>query len=81
MKSFISIEARESRLFTSATLPTRRGVMVNSGSTRCLLKRLAVSTVGCTNSVGPGAWSTMYPSMLSSVSVLPVCAANISTSS
>jgi hypothetical protein len=44
-----------------------------------LLKRFAISTVGCTHNIGPGAWSITYPSQLLPASVLPVCAANIIT--
>ena len=69
----------ESLLRAGAIFSDRHGVSVIIDSSRCLLSRLAISIVGCTHNIGPGAWSITYPSQLLPASVLPVCAANCIT--
>src|SRR5574343_3316 len=56
--SFSSIVLLLSRLLLSVILAESRGVSCTIGLIRCLLYRLAPSTVGSTSSIGPGAWST-----------------------
>jgi hypothetical protein len=48
-----------SRVRAGLTFARSRGLSSISGSMRCLLNRLASSTVGCTMSTGPGQQSTM----------------------
>lgn len=62
--------------------PTRSsssGLSSISGSIRCLEFRLASSTVGCTASIGPGAWWIAKPIQLLPASVAPTCAAFMKT--
>ena len=56
-KSLLNIVFPESRLRAGAIFSASTGVSVISASSRCLLSRFAISTVGCTSSIGPGAWS------------------------
>ena len=53
--SLLNIVLPESRLRLGAIFSANTGVSVISDSSRCLLNRFAISTVGCTNSIGPGA--------------------------
>jgi hypothetical protein len=46
-----------------------------SGSIRCFELRLAISTVGQTAIIGPGAWWITYPIQFEPISVAPSCAA------
>ena len=55
--SFENIVFPESRARAGAILSARHGVSLIKLSSRCLLKRFAISTVGCTHNIGPGAWS------------------------
>jgi len=46
---------------------------------RCFELRFAISTVGCTAIIGPGAWWMMYPIQLLPHSVPPICAPFMNT--
>src|SRR3972149_9155336 len=72
--SFTNIVLPESLLLASATRSLRTGVSSMLGARRCLLTRLAISTVGCTMSAGPGQWCMLKPSQLKPISVPPICA-------
>ena len=61
------------------TLSRSRGDSSISVATRCLLNRIAMSTVGCIARTGPGNWSIIAPSQLLPASVLPTCAPAINT--
>ena len=56
--SLLSCRLPLSRERAGATRSRSAGVSSSSGSTRCSEKRLASSVVGCTASIGPGAWWT-----------------------
>jgi hypothetical protein len=55
------------------------GLSSISGSIRCRELRFASSTVGCTASIGPGAWWMTKPIQLLPASVAPTCAAFMNT--
>ena len=55
--SLANIVFPESRLLAGAIFCAKHGVSLIKLSSRCLLKRFAISTVGCTHNIGPGAWS------------------------
>jgi hypothetical protein len=69
----------ESLLLAGAINSFKQGVSLIKLSSLCFDKRLAISTVGCTSNIGPGAELMVYPSQLLPLSVFPVCAANIIT--
>ena len=77
--SLLNIVFPLSRLLAGAILSARHGVSWINESNRCLLKRLAISIVGCTNNAGPGACAIMYPTTLLIASVLPNCAPAMNT--
>ena len=54
--SLLNIVLPQSRLRLGAIRSASTGVSVIMLSSRCLLRRFAISTVGCTASSGPGAW-------------------------
>ena len=56
-QSIVVICAKGARALAGAIFSAKQGVSVIIDSSRCLLKRFAISTVGCTHSIGPGAWS------------------------
>jgi hypothetical protein len=57
LNSLLNIVFPLSRLRLGAIFAAKHGVSVIMLSSRCLLSRFAISTVGCTQSIGPGAWS------------------------
>ncbi len=73
--SFVRIVFPESRSRAGWTLSRSRGVSRSIGARRCLLHRLASSTVGITTSDGPPTMSIKYPSHEFPVSVAATCAA------
>ena len=57
LNSLLNIVFPESLALAGAIFAAKHGVSVIMLSSRCLLNRLAISTVGCTHNIGPGAWS------------------------
>jgi len=55
LNSLLNIVLPESLDLAGAILAARHGVSVIMLSSRCLLRRFAISTVGCTHNIGPGA--------------------------
>jgi hypothetical protein len=54
LKSLLNIVLPESLARDGAIFAARHGVSVIMLSSRCLLNLFAISTVGCTQSIGPG---------------------------
>jgi hypothetical protein len=77
--SLLNIVFPLSRLLAGAIFSAKHGVSLINDSNRCLLRRLAISIVGCTNNAGPGACAIMYPTTLLIASVLPNCAPAMNT--
>ena len=73
--SFDSIEFPASRERAGFTRSFSAGLSAISGSIRPREVRLAISTVGSTASIGPGAWWITKPIQLFPASVAPTCAA------
>ncbi len=64
----------DSLLFTSATLSLSDLVSLIMGAILRFEKSSAVGFIfGVTNMIGPGSTSIAYPSMFSSISLLPTC--------
>jgi hypothetical protein len=70
--SFESMVLPASRERAGNTLSRSAGLSSISGSMRCREFRLASSTVGCTASIGPGAWWIANPMNELPLSVLCV---------
>ncbi len=77
--SFDSMVLPESRARAGLTLCRSAGLSSISGSMRWRELRLASSTVGCTASIGPGAWCIANPIQLLPASVAPTWAAFMNT--
>ena len=73
--SLDSIELPASRERAGLTRSFSAGLSSISGSIRPRDVRLAISTVGSTASIGPGAWWITKPIQLLPASVAPTCAA------
>ncbi len=73
--SLDSIEFPASRDRAGLTRSRSAGLSEISGSSRPREARLAISTVGSTASIGPGAWWMTKPIQLLPASVAPTCAA------
>jgi len=77
--SFDSMVLPASRERAGLTRSRRAALSSISGSMRWRELRFASSTVGCTASIGPGAWWMAKPIQLFPASVAPTCAAFMNT--
>jgi len=77
--SFDSMVLPASRDRAGLTRARSSGLSSISGSIRWRELRFARSTVGCTASIGPGAWWIANPIQLFPASVAPTCAAFMNT--